>query len=269
MTGGPEGSPMEPAPRGDEEPAPEPLQAFAPGEEPLRGDSWDVEPAAVQPLPAQQPRPVLRPVAAEVADIEIDEPETEGGTGVRAAAPARQSSMSDTFQGAPGGPPREGANGEQTEGEGGRRRRRRRRRGRGGRPDGAPEGDAPAPPAAQASAPPPARPLQPRPQPAPAANQPRPPQAAPPPVRTPPPRPGSDRPVRLGGGYQKREPGDAGGLSTPVPAALAPAATPATAPAPAAPAPEPKPGALAAAKRFLYSTRRKLSPGEVKKLPRE
>lgn len=74
-----------------------------------------------------------------------------------------------------------------------------------------------------------------------------PPQSAPPPPRAPaPPRPAEPR---IGGGYQKRQP--------------------------EAPTPEVKPAARAPEvvtpppKRFLYSTRRKLPPGEAAKRPRE
>lgn len=117
---------------------------------------------------------------------------------------------------------------------GGRRRRRRRRRGRGGQgqPDGSAGPGAPVQPAPMNTAPPRSAP---------------PPQSAPPPPRAPaPPRPAEPR---IGGGYQKRQP------EAPTPEVKPPAR------APEVVTPPPK--------RFLYSTRRKLPPGEAAKRPRE
>ncbi len=233
--------------------APAPIDPEAP-----RGDSWDLEPAALPPLPR---RPVLRPVANDVID---EEEEGEAGAPIGAAA------SGESHEGDANGA---GPNGEGGNGDGTGRRRRRRRRGRGGRGGGeggnAPEaganaGGAPVQAAAPSRAP--QQPQAPRPQPQQRPSSPRPPAPRPPavqpvakqqvtPVR-------EDRPVRLGGGYQKKA------ESSEAPAvAAAPTVKPVT--VTAAPTPEPKPGALAAAKRFLYSTRRKLAPGEIKKLPRE
>lgn len=246
-----------------------------------RGDSWDTEPSAVPaltsrpppPSPQRRPEPaVVREHVAQIAnqaptDLQDDGPEAEG--------PDDGTQPTD----GPGEPGQEG---------GPRKRRRRRRGGRGrggaGGPAGAvgPEGQAQ--PQAQA-------PQQPRSQP---QNQPRPPQAprqGPPqggprpagPDRGPrpdprnqpqggsrndprPPAPAPRAPAppaqpRIGGGYQRRT------------AEGAPPLPPASSPPPARqPTVEPKPQASEGEikpKRLLYTSRRKLAPGEAAKRPRE
>ncbi|MEX2218082.1 MAG: Rne/Rng family ribonuclease [Phycisphaerales bacterium] len=206
-----------------------------------RGDSWDVEPAAIQPLSA---RPVLRAVPADAPD----EPD-EAGPASADGTPA------PSDNGAP-------------EGEGGRHRRRRRRRGgRGGQGDAQGAPDSPQPPAG-APAPQPAAAHAPRPPARPAPPAPAPARASQPPPRPRPPQPADTRPLRVGGGYQRKP--DAPAADGPAPAPAAPAPAPRQpAPVPVAAEPKGAPAAEGGVRRFLYSMRRKLAPGEIKKLPRE
>ena len=72
------------------------------------------------------------------------------------------------------------------------------------------------------------------------------------------------RDVRLGGGYQKRAPDEPPSVAQEAKPAQPPASAPASGGNAAAPSDGPKP------KRFLYTARRKLTPGEIsKQRPRE
>jgi len=260
-----------------------------PSGEPLRGDSWDLLPSAVQPIAE---RPVSAPLPASVLALQgepVDDLAIEPGA-VPALTPAPtvmdvQAAMADNAveDAAPHAPVADGPlppEGDQTgePGQGGRRRRRRRRggRGRGGQPGDQPvEGQAPQPqqqnqrqpqaPVSQRQA---APPQQPRPQ-----SQVPPPQGAPRPAQQPP-RPPQDAP-RSGGGYQRRQPAAAPTPEVkPSPRPLSkPSARP-RAPSPVGkPTPPPvvAPGGVPVVKpkRALYSSRRKLSPGEAAKRPQE
>ncbi|MFN0131085.1 MAG: Rne/Rng family ribonuclease [Phycisphaerales bacterium] len=253
----------------DDAPPPQPIPLSDLDPEAPRGDSWDLPASAVRPLPA--PRPAARPPApvapiadAVPADADLDAPDSNFADNADDSTTDAPGTPADTDNPQPG------------TGAGGRKRRRRRGgRGRGGpkdaaspnavSPDAAPSVAAPSdarPPVANAAPPPALRqPLPPPRQPAapvvraPIAPAPRP--IAPPPPRDPP---------RLGGGYQKRGPETPLADAPPPPQPASPPlrqASPPREPAPPPPArgpqPEPKP------KRFLYTSRRRLGPGEIPK----
>ncbi|MBL9031411.1 MAG: Rne/Rng family ribonuclease [Phycisphaerae bacterium] len=178
-------------------------------------------------VPAQAVRPL--PASPPAKQDHAPMAGTSAGDAAEPLDDADDSAPSDPSDGEPANAPTDGQ-----PSEGGRRRRRRRRRGRGG--SGAPGGQ-PGTGAQEAQGGQLNRPALPDAAPLPPLER------APVAQRTPP------APVpRVGGGYQKRPP-----MSPPTP----PASTPPAHPPARAPQPEPKP------KRFLYSSRRRLGPGEV------
>ncbi len=216
-----------------------------------RGDSWDLPASAVKPLPAR-PAQIERPADGPALPPAVHV--VTGGLNDDGA----EDDHGDEPLGA-------GAPGNAQPGEGGGRKRRRRRRGgrgRGGGGQGGGQGGGPqAQQGAQSGVAPPhvnqpqqRPPNTPQYPPRPAQNQPpaqqKPP--APGPRLTPGPSPQGGAP-RIGGGYQRRD------AATQEMKPAAP--TPGPSPAPRAGADGPKP------KRFLYSTRRKLAPGEIAKRP--
>lgn len=222
-------------------------------DEPPRGDSWDLPPSAIQPLPtpaaapstSNGPLPQEEPVAEQApADLASDA-DDEGAD--LEPDDADQTEPAATDAGA-------GRDGE----TGGRRRKRRRRKGRGGgNGQGQPQGTSP-PPAQQGQ--PPRPPRGPAPGGRPADGR--------PPQHAQPPRP--PREPRIGGGYQKRAPAEAVPPAASTPTPLPPEPKPAPTSQPAA-GTQPAPGAAPAPKprRFLYSSRRRLGPGELPRVAGE
>lgn len=235
----PAGAPADSGAPMDESAPPQPAAHI--DDEGPRGDSWDAEPSEVPVLGSAQPI--------------TEEPATD-------ESPA--ATTPEDEPGEPVGPQTDEQGGE----GGGRRRRRRRRRGRGGNGEGPPQGPQQGQPSGPSQSQPQGQPQgQPRNQGQPGPRQ-GPPQGQ---RQNPPPRQGSQRPPqesddrrpapdrasnRTGGGYQRRPD--------------APAPAPAAPPAPRSPSHvEAKPD-LGKPKKLLYSSRRKLSPGEAAKMrPKE
>jgi ribonuclease E len=236
----------------------EPIAALT--DEGPRGDSWDVEPSAV---PALRPSPMMPEPSIVKADPTTQPNEVED------ALDAPQAGGDNGNAGAEPGQPDDGPSGE----GGGRRRRRRRRRGRGGQGQAGQGGQGQAPGGHSEMAPPPQQGL-------PAMRQGQVRQVQPPQPRPQGPAdprgpsrgdrqggPQDRQPLRTGGGYQRRsEP------SGP-PAANRPSESPhvETKPEVRAPAPSQSPSSSpphpdAKPRKLLYSSRRKLSPGEAAKL---
>ncbi len=219
-----------------------------------RGDSWDVEPSAI---PTLDGRPLTQ-AAEPVESRPVEGPDTTDASGVESVEPGGD----DSEQAQPAGGPA----GEGQPGAGGGRRKRRRRRGRGGGGGGAGQ---PGPMHGQQN--------QPQGQQAQPQGQ-RPPQGPPQGQRGPggqfqrnqPPR--DDRrggPGNQGGGQprQDRPPARSSGGYSRRPSEGSPPPQPPRQPEPprsSAPQVEAKPDGKP--KKLLYSSRRKLSPGEAAKL---
>lgn len=269
--------------RGDQEGGPpmdgqsRPAEAGAPpadipvlDDEAPRGDSWDLPPSAVKPL-AARPAPAIEE-AAEIA-AEAGAPEAEPAPVILseelAAEQDEEASGADEVGEEHAGESQESARaegeGQGEQGQGGRRRRRRRRgRGRGGQPGEGGQQPQPSQQPPQQSRSPQGQQQR---QQGPSQGQSQPQGQRPPQQQRPQGQGGGARPpqgdgrqqqpLRTGGGYQRRQ----SPPPEPKPAPVAPAALSAPAAAPVAGVVKPK--------RVLYSSRRKLSPGEVAKRPQE